>query len=376
MLHLDVPTTSELRALVGVRDDLCVSLYRPTTPLTRDAQADRIALRGQLEDALGQARAAAVDKRRVAALAELVLEVVQDDSFWAHQAHGLAVLATPERIWTWRLPGRVRALVEVSDRLFLKPLYRVLSFPNEVFVLALAQGSARLLEVARDLPPEEVRVDGLPADAASAVGRSTIRDRSPKGRIQGAEGQKVRLGQYARRVDEALRPVLAGREVPLVLAAARPLDDIFRRVCSIPGLAGETIALSPDGGIADGELAQRALAVLDRLHAARIAQARELFDVRAGQHRASADLATVARAATWGAVDTLMVDIDRHLPGTVDEETGAVRLAEEASAESYGVVDELAGRALLAGARVLGLRRAEMPRGAAVAAILRHPLAA
>lgn len=375
MLYLDLPSLAELRALVRVRSDLCVSLYLPTTPLTRDAQADRIALKNQLAEALEQARAVQADKRRLAALADQVEELVDDDEFWAHQAHGLAVLATPDHVWTFRLPSRLEPVVEVSDRLYLKPLYRASTFPHEAFVLALAQGSVRLLELPPDLPLLEVRVEGLPSDAADAVRRSTLADRSPKGRIQGSEGRKVRLVQYARAVDAAIRPVLAGRDLPLVLAATRPLDEIFRRVCSVPGLVDETIPLSPDGGIADPELATLARGVVDRLRAAQVAQVRELFASRADQHRATTDLVTVARAASWGAVDTLLVDIDRHLPGTVDEETGEVELADRPSALSYGVVDEIAGRTLLAGGRVLGVRAADMPGGAAVAAILRRPLA-
>ena len=39
---------------------------------------------------------------------------------------------------------------------------------------------------------------------------------------------------------------------------------------------------------------------------------------------------------------------------------------------SYGVVDEIAGRAFTAGARVLGVRRADIPGGASLAAILRY----
>jgi len=36
------------------------------------------------------------------------------------------------------------------------------------------------------------------------------------------------------------------------------------------------------------------------------------------------DLTDIARAATFGAVDTLMADIDQRLPGFVDEDSGAV----------------------------------------------------
>jgi hypothetical protein len=81
----------------------------------------------------------------------------------------------------------------------------------------------------------------------------------------------------------------------------------------------------------------------------------------------------VARAATYGVVDTLFVDIDEKIPGYVDEETGAVTPAED-DASSYGVVDEVARRVLLTGGRVLAVRRADVPAGGSVAAILRYRL--
>ena len=78
---------------------------------------------------------------------------------------------------------------------------------------------------------------GCPKDAAAAVGKSSINDRSPSGRIQGSEGKKVRLRQFARQVDQALRGLLAGSEVPLVLATAATLGPIYRSVNSYPHLA-------------------------------------------------------------------------------------------------------------------------------------------
>jgi C-terminal processing protease CtpA/Prc len=92
------------------------------------------------------------------------------------------------------------------------------TFPQAAFVLALAQGSVRLVEVAAEVPAEEVRISDLPGDVVSAVGKASITDRSAVGRIQGSEGQKVRMRQYARQVDAALRPALGASGVPLILA--------------------------------------------------------------------------------------------------------------------------------------------------------------
>lgn len=372
MLHLDVPTLAELRELVAVRADLCASIYLPTTPLTHDAQGDRIALENAVREVATAALAEGADKRRVAALEELLLDLVDDDEFWRFQAHGLAVLATPERVRTWRLPNRLARIVERSDRFHLKPMFRALTFPYEAFVLALSANGARLLEVPRDLPPAEVRVDGMPEDAQEATRRKSIHRRSHSGRMHGDEGKKVFLEIYARQVDAAVRAFMAGRELPLILAATAPLDSIYRSVASTPQLVAETIRTSPETA-SDQELALAARGVLDRVYADEIRAFHALFATRTGQHRATTDIATAAKAATMGAVDRLMVDIDEVVPGTVDEETGAVTFGEP-SGGTYGVVDEIAGRVLLTGGRVLGVRREDIPGRASLAAILRYPL--
>ena len=183
----------------------------------------------------------------------------------------------------------------------------------------------------------------------------------------------MRLRQYARRVDEALRPVLSGLELPLVLAATEPLESIFRSVSTYPHLAPTVIAGNPDEKT-DLELAEASRQVLDGLYREELAELRSTYEQRVPQGRASDDLAAIARAATFGAVDTVFVDIDETLPGFVDDADGALTLAESDDAVNYGVVDEIARRVLLARGRVLAVRREDIPGGGPVAAILRYPV--
>jgi hypothetical protein len=264
-------------------------------------------------------------------------------------------------------------MVEVSDRMHVKPLLRSVTFAQAALVLALAQGSVRLIEITRDGPPEEIDVADLPSDLPSAVGKASISDRSATGRIQGSEGQKVRMRQYARLIDRAIRPVVAGLGVPLILAGTEPLASIYRSVNSYPGLVDAGIPGNPEAA-SDAELADAAREILDGLYAAELQQVRDLFETRADQGRAATDLTDVARAATFGAVDTLMADIDRTVPGFVDEESGAVTLDDSDDATNYGVVDELARRVLLSGGRVLALREEDIPGDSSTAAILRFPV--
>ena len=48
--------------------------------------------------------------------------------------------------------------------------------------------------------------------------------------------------------------------------------------------------------------------------------------------------------------------------------------SDAAGAGSYGVIDEIARRVLDARGHVIGVRKGDVPRGAALAAILRYPV--
>ncbi|MDP2083968.1 MAG: hypothetical protein Q8K20_02115 [Gemmobacter sp.] len=124
--------------------------------------------------------------------------------------------------------------------------------------------------------------------------------------------------------------------------------------------------------LSPGDLADAARPILDGLQAGLVQEAHALFSARENDGRATTQVARAARAATFGAVEILLVDIDEVLPGTVDDATGDVTFAKEDSAQTYGVVDEIAARVLQSGGRVMAVRRDEIPQAASLAAILRY----
>jgi hypothetical protein len=279
-------------------------------------------------------------------------DLVEDDEFWRFQARSLAVLATPDRLRSYRLPNRLTEAAEISDRFHLKPLLRAVTFVNHAFVLVLSQNTVRLVEVYADLPPVTVQVPALPKDAARAG------------------GQKSAMRQYARQIDHALRSFLAGRHTPLLLAATEPFDSIFRSVASYPHLQAPSLP-SVTEHTADGDLEQAARTFLDALHAREIEELNASFQRHVGQGRATVDVFDAARDATFGRIEALIVDMDEVMAGTVDDD-GGVTLRDAPGADSYDVLDEIACRSLLTGARVLSARRDDIPQGAPLAAILRY----
>lgn len=372
MLYIDLPTQSEFKKLSGVRADACVSISLATTPLSQNTDISRIEFGNLIKEATAQLQAEEFDKRRLAKLEEHLEELAEDDDYWRLQANSLVVLVTPDSIRTFRLANHVHSAVQVSDRFHLSALLRAITFPQSAFVLALSENAVRLVEVSATLPAKTVKIDALPKDAASAVGKSTLNKRAPSRRIQGSEGQNIRFAQYARRVDAALRPVLSGSDLPLILAATGRLASVYHSISSYPNVLESMIETSPDQ-INDADLAEASRPILDAFYKSEVVEFNELFQTRTQQNRAVSDISEAARAATFGAVEALLVDIDADVPGSLNE-NGEVIFAQGADATSYEVLNEIASRALANGAKVMGVRREDIPGGESLAAILRFPI--
>lgn len=362
-MYVNLPTAAELEHLLGVQDTDCVSVYVPTTPGTDDVDSARIAWKNQAAEAIAELGARGVG--RLSSFEELVDDLDDDESFWFHQARTLAVFTDGDHLHSFQLPNRLDAITRIGDRYHLKPLLRSVTFPSSGLVLALAQGSVRVLEVGADFGPVELKVPNLPLDAASHAGKASLGDRSPTGRIQGGEGRKLRLAQYARAVDRALRAELKGQDLPVVLAAAEPIASIFRATTTLPQLATEGISTSPEG-VSDEDLAAAARTVIDGVHEASLAKVRTMFADRLATGRAVSDLADIARYSTRGQIDTLLVAIEPVVIGAISA-AGDLTLGEEGD----DVVDEMARRTMATRGQVLAVRSADLPAGDVAAAILR-----
>ena len=392
MLHVDLPEITELKELAAVRADACVSIYLPTVPRREAAHANRTALKDLVKEALNQLRRSGYDKRRLSQVSQHFGHLLGEDKdpeieekvrqrqrlrgkvddvaeFWMYQSKGLGVLATADRMRTFRLPHVVRQLAEVSNRFHLQPLIRAMAMPHEAYVLGLSENATRLIHVAVDKPPAEIRVPQMPQSLPEGL---RVYARAPSLNLLLPEYEKVLMQEYVRKVGDALRNFLKGSDQPLILAADEPLASMYRSVNAYPHLATDIIAGNPNLKT-DRQITDLALPILDRIYAREVENIKVLYD-DLKPRRATTDLSYAAHCATYGTIDQLVVDFDEVIPGLVDDYDGSVTYAVSDDTETYSVVDEVAKRAMLTGARVLGARKDDLPKHAPLVAILRFPL--
>lgn len=370
MAHKDIPSRADIDLLAAVREPNCVSIYTPSGPLPEDGERARIELKNQLREVVNQLESAEVDKAVIERVKESVESLLEDVLFWQYQSNSLAVFVNEEMFETYRLPNRFTATVDIADRFYLKPLLRTITFPQSAYVLALAQNSVRLVKVTADTPARELQPADMPDDLDSYLNLD-LSGRATFGR--GSEDGDLRAQQYTAAINKALLPVLRRERLPLILASADPLASAYRRTNSYKFLAEETISGNPEA-LSPEQLAEKARPILDELYAEEIADVREDFQAKAAQGLGSTDLAHVARAAVYNAIDSLMVDIDQRIPGYIDEETAEVVESEEDDASNYGVGDEILRRTLIVNGKVYAVRAEDMPNGTALAATFRYPV--
>lgn len=367
-MHIDMPTRGDVERLAAARDPHSVTIYLSTSSIPAHSEDNQSRARSLFSAAAGQLREGGSDAA-VAAIETFLDELLEAPEFWFDMGRSLAIFVTPTSILEFRLPNDLEDQVSVADRFAITPLLRALTFPNAALVLAISQNGARLIEVSADRPAEEVTVPGMPQDAASAVGLESIGGRSHFGRMQGDEGRKVRLTQYARSVDHVLRPILNGQSLPLVIAATEPLTSIYRNLTGYAHLAPEVIEGNPDE-LTPAELAEAARGVLDRIYASELLALQATFEERRTNGRGTTDLSDLARAAAFGAIATLAVDMDARVNGSVGDD-GRLTLNE---ATGQDVIEEIARRALGTGARVLAVRRSDLPDNVEAVGILRYAI--
>lgn len=384
----------QLDQLLEHRSPHSVTIHMPTQRVGRDARHDPLTLENHLAAArdmlceTGMAEGHANEQ-----LAEGTA-LLDDMTFWRHQGDGLALFIDPRRTHIYRLPFPVPQLVQVSDRFQTKPLLQLLSADRQFYILALSQHESRLFQATRfGMQPMELidapqSIDDLLKfiDEEKSLqfhtggsGRATEGRRSIIFHGHGVgvddKAQDKRLREYCQMVSRSLRRTLGEHGPPLVFAADRRLQPLFREVNGYHGLV-ETPVLGNPEHVELTRLHQQAWdAVREQIHAP-LRRAEQRFEEASGHGQALHDLPDVVIAAHDARIETLLVASDQQQWGRYDPNAREIDYHPEPRPGDDDLLDLAAEQVYRHGGTVHPLAKTAIPDQRPLAAVLRFTHAA
>ena len=139
---------SDLDELLACEARPAVSIYLPTHKAGREIRQDSIRLRNLLSEAAERLRA---DRRgpEADALIEPARRLLDDEEFWRHQDHSLAIFIAPGFDRVHRLPIEVAEEVAIGRHFCVRPLLPIIDPTGWFWLLAITAGRTRLCRGSR-----------------------------------------------------------------------------------------------------------------------------------------------------------------------------------------------------------------------------------
>ncbi|HSM71035.1 MAG TPA: hypothetical protein VK851_05795, partial [Anaerolineales bacterium] len=141
---MDILKENDLRQLIEISGEYCVSFYLPTHRTGREQQQDPIRLKNLISEAQERLLEYGVRRPDVRELLQPAEDLLDDDEFWQHQSDGLAVFLSAEFTRIYRLPSKFEELVVIAKNFHIKPLLPLLDENGQFYILALSLNKIRL----------------------------------------------------------------------------------------------------------------------------------------------------------------------------------------------------------------------------------------
>jgi hypothetical protein len=364
----------------------CVSMYLPTHMAGADTRENAIRFKNRLQDAERQLQALGYDEDSAKDFLQAAYARVEDNDYWQHRQHGLAVFVSPEGMFEYDLPGNPEALTVVAPHVHVKPLIPYFTLDARFFVLAASLNCVRLFEASRYYISEVALPDDTPTSLAEALkfddpetslDHYTVSaggDAVFQGQGAGKDERNTDILRFFQALDNGVRQLLEpqGARIPLVFAGDKGIFPIYQDANHYQGLFADAVTGNPDEHDVK-TLHQHAWQVLEpHLNKAfDDAKAQYLQKVGNDAEHASDVLRDVLPAAFDSRIETLFVAQDKHIWGHYDHDQRRADVHDDPQPGDSDLLDVTALQTLLTGGEVHVASQQHLPEQHLVAAVYR-----
>lgn len=315
-----------------------VSIFLPTHARGPEVRQGPIRLANLVKRARQLLLSAGTPPAKADVILGPAIQLREDELFWQHQDHGLALFLDATGMRFFRVPVSLTEQVMVGARFHVRPLLPLLAAEGRFQVLTVTAGRVRLFQASRyDILevhdhhlPQSLDSEMGPPDYENPVQASPVA-RPNTGSIEisnaqvygdsPAEWTKARLVEFTHRVATAVDAHCAVDPVPMVLIAGAQIGGHFKAATTIGSLLAGVVESNPEA-MHDWQIHEVAYSIIQPiLDAARrdsIARFKAL--AATGDPRALTGLDEILAAAQQGRVDTVLLPVEDRTPPDSDSE--------------------------------------------------------
>ncbi|NEP19798.1 MAG: hypothetical protein F6J97_23415 [Leptolyngbya sp. SIO4C1] len=376
---------ADLKELMEVREDICISIYLPTHRGGAETRQDPIRLKNLTTQAASELSNAGLETDTIERILAPAKALLERNQFWQHQDSGLALFLTDEQFYTYRLPLDFDEMVVVARRFHIKPLLPLLMNNGQYYILAVSQNQTRLFQATQH-SIHSLELDELPSSLAEALRYDDPEkqlqyhsgnpgDGSPvyHGQGVGTTDDKTDILRFLRTVDEGLQPLLHNSQAPLVFVGVDYLFPIYQEANSYNFLLEDAVATNPDN-LSAQEIHQQTWPVVETYFAKAQRDAEAKYQNRIETNQTISELRDVLVAAHDGQIETLFVPLGEQIWGRFDAEQRQITRESASTADNDDLLNLAAIYTLFCDGQVFAIAPEQVPDQGSAAASLRFPL--
>ncbi|MEQ8910159.1 MAG: hypothetical protein RIC95_13260 [Vicingaceae bacterium] len=314
-----------------------------------------------------------------------IQELINDEEFWRHQSHGLAIFAAEDFFEYHRLPIAFEDHTYISDHFYVRSLAPALSDEQKFYVLALQLGEVKLFE-ASEYSIAEIEVQDLvPSKLKDAVGYDyeekhlQVRNQQQNdaggsmfhGQGAGNREEKTEILTFFQAVDKGLQSFLHDKDIPLLVFCQDYLFPIYEEANSYQHLYEKPIKGNPNDVELMGLHEKAVETIMPYLKGKK---RKKLEEYKESDPTMKNDVVhDILPFAFEGKIDTLFLENRAEIWGNFDEATQAVKLDDSDEANRISLMNLAARKVLEHSGTVYLIDSAFMPsKNAKMNAILRY----
>jgi len=385
---VDTFTEDDLRDLISVHFDHCVSIFMPSFRAGSELQQNPIRFKNLVVAAMEKMISQGLRSTEAEILLAPLKRILQNNSFWQHQADGLGAFIAPGTTKIFRLPATLPEILMVGRSFYLKPLLSLLSGNTRFYLLDLEIKKVRFFEGSR-LTLTQYESEKIPLSLDDTLGFDRMekntqfaskpswndnRNTTVFGYGRQTDKQKINIKNFYHRVSDAIEEILQNSNDPLFLGGIDYLHALYREVNKYPYLSDTGLVLDLKN-LSNSEIHQRAWPLIEPYF-----QKKRLQDIDTFQQLwstrnrlAATDLKTIVSGAIHGRIQTLFVsDTPQDFWGKYLESRQDVEIHANKLPDDEDLLDKAAINTLLRKGTVYVLTQNEMPVPGPIAAILRY----